>query len=590
MKSSEMFTKSRTIRLLIGCIMIVMILPCVVTAIPVSSGSSVPEAQFTASVIEGQSPLVVQFTDQSLSIGKTSYAWDIDSDGIVDYTKKHPSHTYQEPGIYTVTLTVTNEFGSDTETRTGYVTVLSSAMKAQAASGSKGRLTAQFSATPTTGQPPLTVQFTDQSTGAPLTYAWDFNNDGALDSIDQNPSFNYEVAGTYTVKLTVTNAKGSDSEIKNQYISVVIPTPTPTPTQGGECFGAETCNPTGNPIGGGEGYTRIISGTESPGKYIVSTRAELVDALGRAQPGEVVFVRGDAEIDLTDPTHELPTVGIPAGVTLASNRGENGAAGAIIRKTAHTPGFVGAQDINGWYSSGWEEPMFYVKGTNVRVTGLRLEGEMAQQDDVSVLEDEYLVGIFANAKSGFEVDNNEIRGWSWSGISMKGCPDAKIHHNYIHSNQARGEGYGSNMYGGNALFEANIYDYNRHAITGAGLAGERYEARYNIVLGNGDAIGGHHFDVHQDENGGNFAGDRFWIHHNEFREATDGGRMLASIAIRQKPKTGMYIDHNLFEAESTETEGGKPIWERDSSRNMFATNNIWMGKLYPTNTGIVWFI
>ncbi len=43
-------------------------------------------------------PLTVQFTDQSLSIGKTSYAWDIDNDGIVDYTNKHPSHTYHEAG------------------------------------------------------------------------------------------------------------------------------------------------------------------------------------------------------------------------------------------------------------------------------------------------------------------------------------------------------------------------------------------------------------------------------------------------------------------------------------------------------------
>jgi hypothetical protein len=206
-------------------------------------------------------------------------------------------------------------------------------------------------------------------------------------------------------------------------------------------------------------------------------------------------------------------------------------------------------------------------------------------------ESDYLVGIFANAKSGFEVDNNEIRGWAWSGISMKNCPYAYIHHNYIHSNQARGEGYGSNLYGGNALFEANLYDYNRHAITGAGLAGEKYEARYNIVLGNGDAIGGHHFDVHQDEDGGLFAGDKYQIQHNTFMDGIgiNGGK-LASIAIRQRPTTGMYIDHNLFETISTETEDGKPIWERDSDENMYATENIWMGDFYEYNDGIVWFI
>ena len=50
-----------------------------------------------------------------------------------------------------------------------------------------------------------------------------------------------------------------------------------------------------------------------------------------------------------------------------------------------------------------------------------------------------------------------FRGWSWLGISLKESTDAYIHHNYIHSNQARGEGYGSNLYGGTALFEANLY-------------------------------------------------------------------------------------------------------------------------------------
>ena len=48
------------------------------------------------------------------------------------------------------------------------------------------------------------------------------------------------------------------------------------------------------------------------------------------------------------------------------------------------------------------------------------------------------------------------------------APIPYIHHNYIHHNQARGEGYGVNLYGGNALIEANIFDYNRHDVTGAG--------------------------------------------------------------------------------------------------------------------------
>lgn len=87
----------------------------------------------------------------------------------------------------------------------------------------QGAPVAAFSATPTSGEAPLTVNFTDESTGTPLlTYAWDFNNDGTVDSTEQNPTYIYETAGTYTVKLTVTNAGGSDEEIKTGYIIVNI--------------------------------------------------------------------------------------------------------------------------------------------------------------------------------------------------------------------------------------------------------------------------------------------------------------------------------------------------------------------------------
>jgi len=79
---------------------------------------------------------------------------------------------------------------------------------------------AAFTATPTSGTIPLTVQFTDTSTGSPETWAWDFDNDGTVDSTNQNPSYTFTTAGTYTVNLTVTNAGGSNSEVKTAYITV----------------------------------------------------------------------------------------------------------------------------------------------------------------------------------------------------------------------------------------------------------------------------------------------------------------------------------------------------------------------------------
>ena len=80
--------------------------------------------------------------------------------------------------------------------------------------------TAAFTSDVQSGAAPLTVSFTDQSTGTPTSWAWDFNNDSTVDSTEQNPEFTYETAGTYTVKLTATNTEGNDEEIKNDYITV----------------------------------------------------------------------------------------------------------------------------------------------------------------------------------------------------------------------------------------------------------------------------------------------------------------------------------------------------------------------------------
>ncbi|OPY36106.1 MAG: PKD domain protein [Methanoregula sp. PtaU1.Bin051] len=79
---------------------------------------------------------------------------------------------------------------------------------------------ADFTGTPTSGNRPLTVQFTDTSTNSPTAWEWDFDNDGTVDSYDQNPQYTYNEIGSYTVKLTATNAGGSDTETKNGYITV----------------------------------------------------------------------------------------------------------------------------------------------------------------------------------------------------------------------------------------------------------------------------------------------------------------------------------------------------------------------------------
>ncbi|MBN2214032.1 MAG: PKD domain-containing protein, partial [Bacteroidales bacterium] len=72
---------------------------------------------------------------------------------------------------------------------------------------------AAFTASPTTISAGQTVNFTDQSANDPTTWSWDFGDGGT--STDQNPSYIYSTAGTYTVILTATNGFGSDSETKS---------------------------------------------------------------------------------------------------------------------------------------------------------------------------------------------------------------------------------------------------------------------------------------------------------------------------------------------------------------------------------------
>jgi PKD repeat protein len=82
---------------------------------------------------------------------------------------------------------------------------------------------ANFNGSPTNGVSPVTVNFTDTSTGSPTSWAWTFG-DGAT-STAQNPSHVYAVAGTYSVTLKATNALGSDTITKTDYITVTPPPP-----------------------------------------------------------------------------------------------------------------------------------------------------------------------------------------------------------------------------------------------------------------------------------------------------------------------------------------------------------------------------
>ncbi|GIK27489.1 MAG: hypothetical protein BroJett007_06270 [Chloroflexota bacterium] len=171
-------------------------LPVTVTAPPPAP----PVSAFSFSVQD----LTVTLTDQSTGEGIFSWAWEF-GDG-ASSNEQNPTYTFAAAGTYRVRLTVTNAGGND---RSGQdVTVTAPLPDAP---------TSAFTFTVNN----LDVQFTDLSTGQIDTWQWDFG-DGAT-STDQNPAHTYAVDGTYTVRLTVANAGGSN--FSEQQVSVSAPLP-----------------------------------------------------------------------------------------------------------------------------------------------------------------------------------------------------------------------------------------------------------------------------------------------------------------------------------------------------------------------------
>lgn len=165
-------------------------------------------AGFAADVQSGPTPLTVNFTDQSFSSdpgGILSWSWDVNGDGNPDYTTQNCTHTYTTEGLYDVSLTVTDLMhGSNTKTEMAYIAV--------------DVVSASFIFNPAGGN---SVNFVDTSAGNPTSWAWDFENDGTIDSTLQNPSHTYPAPGVYTCALTVMDAISMDSTTVGVGVSVL---------------------------------------------------------------------------------------------------------------------------------------------------------------------------------------------------------------------------------------------------------------------------------------------------------------------------------------------------------------------------------
>ncbi len=161
--------------------------------------------EFTASPLSGVAPLSVTFDNSSIG-PYTSTLWTF-GDGNTSAAIS-PTHMYANPGVYTVMLTVANITATASITRSNYITVYQP-------------VAANFSATPLSGTAPLTVTFTNQSTGDYTNSLWNFGN-GAT-STQANPAHTYDFAGVYTVTLQVSGPGGTDWFTRSNYITVYQP-------------------------------------------------------------------------------------------------------------------------------------------------------------------------------------------------------------------------------------------------------------------------------------------------------------------------------------------------------------------------------
>lgn len=190
--------------------------------VTVSVQGSPPNANFSASntspcLTSGQTE-TISFNDQS-SGSPTSYSWNFGTPNIIymngtNSTSQNPQVKYTAAGTYTVSLTISNASGSDSEIKSNYINVSSCATAP----------VAEF--TPSNNTPCVgdVVTLFNQTTGGATAYLWSFNPANIIylngtNATSANPQVRFNIAATYVISLTATNSAGSNTKTKNVVVS-----------------------------------------------------------------------------------------------------------------------------------------------------------------------------------------------------------------------------------------------------------------------------------------------------------------------------------------------------------------------------------
>lgn len=183
-----------------------------------ASSTVIPTAAFSATPLTGNNPLSVQFADASTEV-PTVWHWEKSSDAGAHWSD-FTTPTVQNPvqvfaaGSWTVRLTATNLAGSSTPLVKAAYVIVAITMPV-----------ADFIMSLLSGAGPLAIDFVDESINAPTSWAWEKKlGTGAWGAFATTPTVQNPTetltAGTWSIRLTATNAGGSS--VKTRTGAIVV--------------------------------------------------------------------------------------------------------------------------------------------------------------------------------------------------------------------------------------------------------------------------------------------------------------------------------------------------------------------------------
>ncbi len=388
--------------------------------------NSAPIARTSANKTLGEAPLLVQFTGDNSTDdnGITSYSWNF-KDGSSASTTANPSHTFATAGTYVVELTVSDEEGL-THKNTITIRVTEAVAENEAP-------VARVSANKTSGEAPLSVQFTGNQSSddkAITSYLWNFK-DGATSS-SANPSHIFTQAGSYSVDLTVKDSEGASST-KSITISVTNPVVINTPP----------------------GFYVATNGTASNSGTSPSSPWSLEHAFKTARPGDNVYVKAGnygnkqpimynsgnpgSPIKFIGYTNSPGDIASTQGSTFKYGESLNANKMPLLQGSSTTQGI--GLDLNGSYVEihNFQITKYKLglnsKGKNVVLKNIIVTNNGEQNNNNSQTGVGMVIrGDYSRVENCFNLNSNSI------GITLKGASNSVIRNTNVYSDNIKNPG------------------------------------------------------------------------------------------------------------------------------------------------------